>query len=356
MSSTLPNTTSRRLLSLTAVLAASGIALSACSSDDGSTDADADSSNGAAAEGFPRDVEHAFGSTEIPEQPERVATVGWTSHDISLALGVAPVGIPEQSYGGNEGGATDWYDDAVAELGAEAPATYVEAEELPYEAIAATEPDVILAVQSAITQEQFDQLSDIAPVVAYPEDSPNYTTSWQDGTTLVGEALGRETEAEEVISSTEQALDDYASEHADALDGTTFIYGAIDPAGADPLSVYTTGDARVQFLQGLGLTLAPAAEEAAEGQEGFSVVVSPENASSLESDLLITWTMDASTRDAVESDALLSSIPAIGNDAWVLQSDDPQIYAISTATPLSVPWALENTMPEILEAAEAVQN
>lgn len=348
------NRVSRRLLSLTAVLAASGLALSACSADDdGATDSA--SENGAASGEFPRSIEHAFGTTDIPEQPERVATVGWASHDISLALGVAPVGIPEQSYGGNEGGATDWYDDAVAELGAEAPETYVEAEELPYEAIAATEPDVILAVQSAITQEQFDQLSDIAPVVAYPEDSPNYTTSWQDGTTLVGEALGKETEAEEVISATEQALTDYASEHADVLEGTTFIYGAVDPASADPVSVYTEGDARVQFLQSLGLEQAPAAVEAAEGAEGFSVVVSPENAASLESDLLITWAMDDSVREAVEGDDLLSSIPAITNDAWVLQTDAPQIYAISTATPLSVPWALDNTMPEILEAAEAAQ-
>ena len=36
-------------------------------------------------------VEHKFGSTEVPANVERVATVGWNDQDFVLSLGVVPV-------------------------------------------------------------------------------------------------------------------------------------------------------------------------------------------------------------------------------------------------------------------------
>ena len=55
----------------------------------------------------------------------------------------------------------------------------------------ALKPDVILAVQSGLTADQYAQLTKIAPTVAQP--GRNWQTSWQDQTTLVGKALGRPT-------------------------------------------------------------------------------------------------------------------------------------------------------------------
>src|SRR5918999_3250454 len=54
---------------------------------------------------FPLTVEHKFGSTEVPEAPERVVTVGYTESDAVLALGVEPVGLREflGGYGWREG-------------------------------------------------------------------------------------------------------------------------------------------------------------------------------------------------------------------------------------------------------------
>ncbi|MDQ3508561.1 MAG: hypothetical protein M3494_11190 [Actinomycetota bacterium] len=42
-----------------------------------------------------RTIEHKYGSTEIPESPERIVTVGLTEQDYLLALGVAPAGVRE---------------------------------------------------------------------------------------------------------------------------------------------------------------------------------------------------------------------------------------------------------------------
>ena len=49
---------------------------------------------------------------------------------------------------------------------------------LDYEAISDSNPDIILAAYSGITQEEYDLLSEIAPVVAYPENA--WQTLWRD--------------------------------------------------------------------------------------------------------------------------------------------------------------------------------
>ena len=48
-------------------------------------------------------IDHAYGSTTIEEEPQRVATLGWSDQDHALALGVVPVGATKLTWGGNEG-------------------------------------------------------------------------------------------------------------------------------------------------------------------------------------------------------------------------------------------------------------
>src|SRR5690606_41626252 len=119
---------------------------------------------------FPVTIEHAFGETTIEEEPKRVATLGWTDHDHALALGVVPVGATKLTWGGNEEGSTDWFDAALADIdGAKAPTRYADADGAPVAEIAALDPDLILATNSGITEEEYDKLSEIADVVVYPE-------------------------------------------------------------------------------------------------------------------------------------------------------------------------------------------
>src|SRR5262245_4842552 len=100
---------SRRFL---AVLAVAGIALAACGSDEaadppetagetpGTTAATAAAPAATtAAAAFPVTIDHKYGSTTIPSEPQRVVSVGFVDQDTILALGVKPVGI------------RDWYGD-----------------------------------------------------------------------------------------------------------------------------------------------------------------------------------------------------------------------------------------------------
>src|SRR5680860_462891 len=163
-----------RLAALAAATAAL-IALSGCST----AATDGDTNAPAASDAFPVTIGHAFGETTIESEPHRVLTLGWGSGDAVLALGVVPVGMEAQNYGGDDNGVLPWAADALAELGGDAPVIFPATTDAPaYEQIAEAAPDLILATYSGITEEQYDLLSEIAPVVAYP-DQP-WTTPWRD--------------------------------------------------------------------------------------------------------------------------------------------------------------------------------
>ncbi|WP_396187510.1 iron-siderophore ABC transporter substrate-binding protein [Citricoccus sp.] len=347
-------TTRRRALSLGS-LALSAALLAGCSTGPaGGSDSEASGSTDAAATSdatFPRTVEHVYGETEIPAQPERVATVSWVNQDVALALGVVPVGVAATEYGGNAQQSTDWFDAALEEAGGEAPEQYSEADGINFEALAATEPDVILAAYSGITQEEYDKLSEIAPVVAYPEDAAAFTTAWQDSTRLIGEALGKEDQAEEVIADVEGQVDQAAEDHP-ALAGTTFLTGTVDPAAADQIYLFTAADNRPKFLSSLGMELAPVLADNEEAQDAFYMTWSPERADELDSDIFVTSATDESVTEAIAGDPLLSKIPAVQEETLVVQTDEQEVLSTSAASPLSIPWALENMVPDLAAAAE----
>jgi len=126
-------------------------------------------STAAVAQSFPVTIEHAFGETIIEAAPERIVTWGRGNHDALLALGIVPVAMPFSTYGGGDNGLHPWVEEKLAELGAETPVQLADAQDIPFEQIAAQDPDVIIAVFSGISAEDYARLSQIAPTVAYPD-------------------------------------------------------------------------------------------------------------------------------------------------------------------------------------------
>ena len=117
--------------------------------------------------GYPITIKHALGTTVIKAKPQRVATVAWANHEVPLALGVVPVGFAAATFGDSDGdGLLPWVAERLKELGAETPVLFDEGDGIDFEAVAATEPDVILAAYSGLSQSDYDTLSMIAPVVA----------------------------------------------------------------------------------------------------------------------------------------------------------------------------------------------
>ena len=316
----------------------------------GSGDAKGPDGTGAAADAFPVTIEHVYGPTEIPSEPQRVATVSWVNQDVCLALGVVPVGMAAVEFGGNANQSTDWFDAALAEVdGAVRPTTWSEADGLDVQAIAAAKPDLILAVYSGITKEDFERLSKIAPTVAYPKDVPAFGTPWQQSTEVIGRALGREARAKELVADLERQIADTAAKHPQ-LKGASFIYGTVDPAAADQISIYTDVDNRPKFLEQLGMEQAEVVRKNSPRDQEFFFTWSPERADELESDVFVSWAATEDVRKDIESDPLLGKIPAVESGGLVLQVDQQQVLSVSAMSPLSIPFALKETVPPIAAA------
>jgi iron complex transport system substrate-binding protein len=194
----------------TAVVAALGLA--ACSS--AATDQDGGGDSGGP---FPITIEHAYGTTTITAKPERVATVAWANHEVPLALGIVPVGFPAVTWGDDDGdGVLPWVEERLEQLGAQTPVLFDETDGIDFEAVADTQPDVILAAYSGLSQEEYDTLSQIAPVVAYP-DLP-WATSLPEMIRLNSMALGLAEEGEQLIKDLDQQIADALARYPQLAD------------------------------------------------------------------------------------------------------------------------------------------
>lgn len=340
----------------TAVLAAAALTLSACATGPASSTSDASTSSSSSSQ-FPVTIKHVFGETTIKEQPKRVVTVSWVNDDVAIALGVVPVGVPKNEWGGNDQGSTPWKDAALEELGAgfgsdKAPVQFSEADGVNFTEIAKLTPDVILAAYSGLTEEDYKKLNEIAPVVAHPEIA--YGTSWQDSTAIIGKALGKEAEATKLIADTEATIKEKVSKYPQ-IEGKSFIYGNLEPASADGVNVYTANDNRPRFLSEIGMKLASVVEDNSKGSKEFFIPWSAEKANELESDIFVTWVPDAATTDSIKADPLLGQIPAIQKGALVADSDNTLTLSISASSPLSLPWSLDTFLPQLATAADAVK-
>lgn len=340
-------------LGLSASLAALGLGLSACSTG---TAGATDPTGTAAADSFPVTIKHVYGETVIEKAPQRVATVSWVNDDVAIALGMVPVGMPVNDWGGNAQGSTPWKDAALEKAGAalgtdKAPVQYSETDGINFTEIAKTTPDLILAAYSGLSAEDYDKLSKIAPVIAFPETA--YGTSWQDSTTMIGTALGRSQAAKDLIAGTEQAIKDQAAKYPQ-LDGKSFIFGTLDPTAAESISIFTSGDNRPKFLSSLGMELAPVVVEAEKDVEGFYMPWSPEKANELDSQIFVSWVADEKAKDAIVQDPLLGQIPAVKKGSFVTDSDNTLTLSISASSPLSLPWTLDKFLPLLGAAADKV--
>ena len=325
-------------------LTAAALALAACGG--GTTPEAAPTQNAPADAGtaFPVTITSALGDAVIEAAPERVVTLGWGADDIAVSLGVVPVGIETDGWAGDAEGYRPWFREAVEAQGAELPQTIVMYPELDVDAIVALEPDLVLAPQSGLDQAVFDQLSAFVPVVAYPE-AP-WQTSIEDQVEIAARALGVPEKAAPLLAERAASIDAAAADLASAA-GTTFAYVY---AGTEPgtLVAYLPGDTRVELLRSLGLELAPSVQGLQPDPGTFTTTLGLENADLLnDADLLFTWFNSAEEQAATEAQPLFAQIPAFADGAYVPMLDRPLGMAVSVATPLSVPWALDAYVPLI---------
>ncbi|TGD27987.1 iron-siderophore ABC transporter substrate-binding protein [Brevibacterium sp. S22] len=335
-----------RALVLTAA-ASAVFMLAACSPSDSSNEADGGDSSWQ-----PVTIEHALGTTKIAEKPDRVATVNWANHEVPLALGVVPVGMARADFGDDDGnGVLPWVEDRLEELDAETPTLFDETDGVDFEAVADTEPDVILAGYSGLSQEDYDTLSEIAPVVAYPDTA--WGTPWREMIEINSEAIGMKAEGEQLVEDLESEIDSAVDEHPAIKDKSTMFLTHVDPSDLSEVNFYTTHDTRPMFFEDLGMKAPASIEKASDDTDQFSSSVSAEQADVFDDvDIIVTYGDDELVK-TLEGDKLLSQMTAVKNDAIVnLPSDDP-LGTAANPTPLSISFVLDDYLDALDGAASA---
>ncbi|KQR16497.1 ABC transporter substrate-binding protein [Cellulomonas sp. Leaf334] len=332
--------TSRPLRALATVGAvALAVTLAACS--DAATTPEPPAAT--AADGaYPITLDSPFGTTELTAQPERVAVVSAVDLDIALALGIVPVSAPK--FGDYP--PDPWTQDALADVDGEVE-FYDSTDGTDYAAIAAAEPDVILATSGWTLDEDYDQLAKIAPIVSFQGEDGLSAMTWAERTVVAADALGLSDEGAAVVADVEKAFADARAAHPQ-FEGKSYTYAVIHP---DQITYISAEGSDVSFFTDLGFTLP---ETASQFDETDSAV-SKENIDLLDADVLLVGYPFGDEgligRDALEADALFLKVPAVASGHYAVIGDDVA-SPLAYPTPLSQTWALERLLP-VLDGAVA---
>lgn len=333
-----------RLLPAFAALATAAL-LAACSApadDAGSTTDEGDATG--ADQGETRMVEHAYGSTEVPAEPQRVVSLGWTDVENAIALGITPVGF--RDWFGT--GLNDWA--ATASDGTEPESVQTEdGTDFGYEAILALEPDLIFA-NDGMTQEQYDRLSDIAPTVGPIEGGDSYGVEWDVAITRTGEILGRQDEAATIVSRVRAAVERITTEHPEFA-GHTAAMGFAPGPDAPPY-LATSADPRFQPLLAIGLAPNEAVAALDEQGETGMIELSTEEVSKLEADLLFLYMYSPEERTDALAIPAFAALDVVKEDRVIWMPADVA-DALTFGTALSIEYALSKLPPLIAQKLPA---
>ncbi|ESR24522.1 ABC transporter substrate-binding protein [Lutibaculum baratangense] len=282
---------------------------------------------------------HAYGETVLPAPARRVVSLGYTTHDPLLALGVPPVAV-RYWFGDHPFGVWPW---AQPYLDGAEPE--VLSGEVSMERVAALSPDLIVAIGSGISEAEYAVLSRIAPVLMQAPQYTTYGMPWDETTRWIGRAVGREAEAERRVVEARQAFSD-AQARNPSWAGKTAVaaYHRGGETGA-----FIGVDNRAQFLADLGFR--PTAEVARlSGPEEFYVPLSPEDLSPLDADLLV-WVSGFGSVEDLAALPMRRTLAAHVEGREVL-AGQLAAAAMSHGSVLSMPFALEELEADLAAAAD----
>ncbi|MER2119680.1 MAG: iron-siderophore ABC transporter substrate-binding protein [Solibacillus sp.] len=334
------------------------LVVAGCSDKETSTDKNSNETAGSSnsedsATQYPIVIKHALGETVIEEKPERVATVAWANHDVALALGVVPVGFSAANYGvQDESGMLPWTAEKLKELGEENPNIYQDTDGIDFEAISDSNPDVILAAYSGLTQEEYDTLSEIAPVVAYPETP--WVITWRDQILFNAKGMGMEEEGKQLIADTEKLIQDKANEFPE-IKGKKAAFGMFNATDLSKFYIYTPADPRGELLEELGMAYPESIKAQVQDESSFYIELSAENADALnDAEILIAYG-DDNTLKALQADPILGEVPAIKNGTVLIIPDNTPLAAAGNPNPLSIQYTIDEYVTLISEVAKKLK-
>lgn len=295
-----------------------------------------------AADAFPVTVTHRFGDTTISAEPKRIVALGQTDCDPLIALGITPIAIGSF--------AESWYDPVhpwnKEGFGGTRPEE-LSFFEIPFEKLAAMQPDLVTMVSGGISKKDYDTLSKIAPVIGAPVGYTDSAVPYGPHTELIGRAVGRGEQAKQIVAEVDAAYaavrdahPEWASlsaVHAESFTGAFYVLGKNAP--------------RTTFLTSIGFTLSEDLDEITGDQ--YSTEISAEQLD-LVGDLdLVVWCTDEDAIPDVQSNAVVKRLSSTknGTSIWMTYAKTDQfMWAMDWNTVLSGPYAIQLGVPLVAAA------
>jgi iron complex transport system substrate-binding protein len=217
-----------------------------------------------------REIIHAMGVTDVPDNPQRIVMLTNEGTEALLYLGVTPVGAV-QSWDGDP-----WYDHIAAPLADTVPLGTELAVNL--EILATLEPDLILGTK--VRQEDiYPQLSAIAPTVM----SETIGGTWQENLQFYADVIGKSAEGK-------AALEGLAAR-------TTAINDALGEAINETISLvrFSPNRTRIYYKQNFGgliLDQIGFARPPAQDRQEFAEEVTKERIPEMDADRIFYFSND----------------------------------------------------------------
>ncbi|MEV0208753.1 iron-siderophore ABC transporter substrate-binding protein [Streptomyces sp. NPDC050788] len=322
------------LLSLTLIAG-----LAACGSvkdDDGDSATDAAKAESSSA--FPVTIKHKFGDTKISAAPKRVVVIGnggTDDVDALYALGVTPVAVSKDSFASD--GVYPWLKDRIDTKRTKLLDTV---NGVDYEQVAALQPDLILATSDFTLDKDYKKLSAVAPTIGFATAWGQQT--WQQHVQVVGKAVGKEQQAEQVIKDTEAGIDQVKANHP-KMAGKTYSL-SIGNTPAKIFTIASESDFAAKLMGELGLGLTPSVKNIKTVSGSPTGELSFEQLDKLDADLVIIAFTTKDLQKAFESSALVKNMSAVKKGDYLV-TDVETVSQLRSPSVLGIPWALDNLEP-----------
>ncbi|MEM9651185.1 MAG: ABC transporter substrate-binding protein [Actinomycetota bacterium] len=315
------------------------------SNDDDARNQDDDEAGGQDGEGdgdFPVTLEQQIGSVTIPAEPERIFVLDDWSFDYLTALGVQPIGAtlftPPSS----------WVSGPVVEA---TPITQLAAE-LPLEAIAAENPDLLIDAGGFHTwdPDMAERLKAIAPTLSPVTGAE--VDSWQTTLRHIAAAVGRSNEGEAQITQTTEQIAQVVADNPE-IAGARLTIARWNPLNSTYAMISSPDDVVRQFLNGQLGFVTPQAQLDAIESGGAELLGQTLEVSEEEFDLA-----------GDGADVIIMSVtggdpaPLLENPIWqsqdfvadgrVVYVDEEAIIALIAPSPRSIGFVLDTVVPEVV--------
>jgi iron complex transport system substrate-binding protein len=295
------------------------------------------------AEAYPVTVEHKYGVTTVEEFPERIAVVGLLEQDTLLALGVVPVATTEW-FGEHDGAVWPWAADEFEALDAEPPVVLGSSAEINFENVVAQDPDLILALYSGLTEQDYELLAAIAPTIAQPGEYIDYGIPWEELTRTVGQVVGKAEASDALVADVEAQFAAAQEEHPDFVGATSVM-----ATPYEGVWVYGPEDVRGGFLTNLGFEL-PADLTEVTGAE-FGGDLSDEHLDMLDVDVIV-WLDAEGLAEQAPGNYTSLAVHQDGREVFVDSFNSVLGGATSFVTVLSLPYLLDGLTPMLAAAID----